>query len=223
MKLLAIETATEACSAALLVNGETHHRYQLAPREHAGLILSMIDQLLVENGLRLAEFDALAFGRGPGAFTGVRIAAGVIQGLAYGADLPVVPISSLAALAQSAADTHGHILAAIDARMGEVYWGIYTVQGGLVIPEGAETVSKPEDVTPAADHTLYGVGTGWRTYKDVLGKRLGPRLAGCDGDRYPDARYILPLAARELESGRTVPAAEALPVYLRNEVAKTGK
>ena len=223
LKLLAIETATEACSAALRVNGDVLCRYRLAPREHAGLILSMVDELLAEAGLRLGELDALAFGRGPGAFTGVRIAAGVIQGLAYGADLPVVPISSLAALAQSAANGHSHILAAIDARMGEVYWGTYGVEGGLVALLGAESVSKPEAVTPATDQTLYGVGTGWRTYKDVLGKRLGPRLAGCDGDRYPDARHILPLAAREFESGRTVPAAQALPVYLRNQVAKAGK
>src|SRR3569833_3307602 len=127
MKLLAIDTATEACSAALYLDGAVNKRYVLAPREHALLILPMIDELLRDANLSPLELDAVAFGRGPGAFTGLRIAAGVAQGIAYGADLPVVPVSSLAALAQGCYRERGvtRVLATIDARIGEVYWGAY--------------------------------------------------------------------------------------------------
>ncbi|UCE90616.1 MAG: tRNA (adenosine(37)-N6)-threonylcarbamoyltransferase complex dimerization subunit type 1 TsaB, partial [Pseudomonadota bacterium] len=127
MKLLAIETATEACSVALAVDGDVRDRFEIAPRGHAGLVLPMAKALLAEAGLGLRELDALVFGRGPGAFTGLRIAAGVVQGLAYGAELPVVPVSSLATLAQGVSAQTGasDVLAVFDARMGEVYWGAF--------------------------------------------------------------------------------------------------
>ena len=132
-KLLAIDTSTEACSAALGIGGDVRERYEFAPRQHAELILPMVDALLAEGQIKLKDLDGLAFGRGPGAFTGVRIATGVIQGLAFGAGLPVVPVSSLAALAQGAAPGHSSIMSAFDARMGEVYWGAFAVdKQGLV-------------------------------------------------------------------------------------------
>ena len=124
MKLLALDTATEACSAALYIDGEIKQEYQLAPREHTRLILAMVESLLVEAGITIKQLDALAFGRGPGSFTGVRIATGAVQGMAYGADLPVVPVSTLASIAQSVHDEHQaeSVLTAIDARMQAVYW-----------------------------------------------------------------------------------------------------
>ena len=145
MKLLAIDTATEACSAALYIDGNILEKYEVAPRQHAELILPMIDALLAEAELELASLDGLAFGRGPGAFTGVRIATGIVQGLAFASDLPVVPVSTLAAMAQGAANQSNTILSAIDARMGEIYWAIFTVgDDGLVKPQSDEQVTKPE-------------------------------------------------------------------------------
>jgi tRNA threonylcarbamoyladenosine biosynthesis protein TsaB len=219
MKLLAIDTATEACSAALLINDDIISRYQFAPRKHAELILPMVDELLAEAGLRLADLDALAFGRGPGAFTGVRIAAGVIQGLAYATNLPVIPISTLAALAQGVDAEHQHIISAIDARMGEIYWGLYTRDdAGQIVAASDEVVSKPEDLVIADDVRYFGTGSGWKTYASVLTDKLQDQLTGFADDRFPDARDILTLAQTEFEHGRTVSADQALPVYLRNKV-----
>jgi tRNA threonylcarbamoyladenosine biosynthesis protein TsaB len=219
MKLLALETSTEACSAALAVDGSVRERFEIAPRRHAELILPMVDGLLKDAGLRLADLDALAFGRGPGAFTGVRIAAGVIQGLAFGADRPVIPVSTLAALAQGAVTEANAIAAAIDARMSEVYWGTFTVGvDGLVVAAGEERVCKADSVEVPNVAEWFGVGTGWTTYGDILSGKLGNRLRGSAGDRFPRAQDVLKLALRELEAGRTVTAAEALPVYLRHPV-----
>lgn len=219
MKLLAIETATEACSAAVLWGGEVLFRHQIAPRQHTALILSMVDQLLQDTGLQLKDFDALAYGRGPGAFTGVRIATGVIQGLAYGADLPVIPVSTLAALAQSAASTASNIISAIDARMGEIYWCRYVTSGtGLVTALVDEQVSSPDQIVIDENKSYFGVGTGWETYQSELATVMGKQLLGSDGNRYPDARDILSLAEYEYQKGNTVTAQDALPVYIRNKV-----
>ncbi len=219
MKLLAIETATEACSAAVLLEGEVLFRHQIAPRQHTALILSMVDQLLQDTGLQLKDFDALAYGRGPGAFTGVRIATGVIQGLAYGVDLPVIPVSTLAALAQSAASTASNIISAIDARMGEIYWCRYVTSGtGLVTALVDEQVSSPDQILIDENKSYFGVGTGWETYQSELATVMGKQLLGSDGNRYPDARDILSLAEYEYQKGNTVSAQDALPVYIRNKV-----
>ena len=219
MKLLAIETATEACSSALLINGEISSLYQIAPRQHAALILSMVDELLSSAGVQLKDMDALAYGRGPGAFTGVRIATGVIQGLAFGAGLPVIPVSTLAALAQGAASGQSNIISAIDARMGEVYWCLFEVgSSGLVSPVSEEKVSRPEKVQVKNNTPYFGVGTGWASYYSVLEKLPGIELTGFDGDRYPDARNIITLAQQEYQKGNLVAAADALPIYVRNKV-----
>ena len=219
MKLLAIDTATEACSAALLHNDEIICRYQVAPRQHTALILEMVDSLLTETNLTLRHMDALAFGRGPGAFTGVRIAAGVIQGLAYGADLPVIPVSTLAALAQGVAAEHNHIISAIDARMGEIYWCVYeTDAAGLVHAVTEEKVSRPEELQLTSRQRYFGVGSGWATYQSVLQDQVGDQLVGMHGEMFPDAANIISLARREMQLGKLVSAAEALPVYIRNKV-----
>lgn len=221
MKLLALDTSTEACSAALWIDGEVSERYALTPNDHGRHILGMVDTLFSEAGTALASLDALAFGRGPGSFTGVRIAVGVVQGLALGADLPVVPVSSLAALARGAYGEHGAtaILAAIDARMNEVYWGCYRVSGnGLVEAQAEERVAPPAQVTLPASGRWRGVGSGWTAYAGQLVPRLGERLTGYDGDRYPHAADVAALAAAAYVQGGAVPVEQVTPVYLRDNV-----
>lgn len=216
MKLLALDTATEACSVAVLVEGAALERYELAPRRHAALILPMIEAVLAEAGLRPTQLDAVAFGRGPGAFTGVRVAVGIAQSVAFAADLPVVPVSTLAALALGAGREtgRGHIAAALDARMGEIYWGAYVVAGQTAEPLSEECVRAPADVSaPAGD--WFGVGSGWAVHAAILSRRLA--VSGWLGQRYPRAGDIARLAAER--RGAWVAAELALPVYLRNEVA----
>lgn len=219
MKILGLDTSTEACSVALYINGEIKERHKVAPREHGALVLPMMDELLSEAELKPTQLDALAFGRGPGAFVGVRIAAGVAQGIAFAADLPVVPVSSLAALAQSVGNEC--VFAAIDARMGEVYWAAYRKNSnGIVELVGEETVCPPEWVPSApATCSWYGAGTGWGTYGDVLEKRVGG-VSGYKSDCYPRAKDTVQIAHQAFVQGDYVDAENALPVYLRNSVAK---
>lgn len=223
MKILAVETATEACSAALFLDGEIIERCRLAPREHSRLILPMMQSLLDEAGIAVNRLDALAFGRGPGSFTGVRIAAGVIQGVALGAGLPVVPVSTLAALAQASIVRFEaeYAFPALDARMGEVYWGVYRKNAeGFVEPDGEERVVNADQV-PCPDQAAgIGVGSGWRAYPDVLKRRLGSRVSGIEGDCYPTAGLIARLGIEGLKNDQAVSAELALPVYLRNTVAR---
>ena len=221
MKLLAIDTSTEACSASLLIGDEILERYRFAPREHTQLILPMVDELLSEAGLKVGNLDGLAFGRGPGAFTGLRIAASVIQGIAFAADLPVAPISSLAALAQGAAREAGvsRVLAAIDARIQEVYWGAYKLDSeGFMQINGDEAICSPEQVPLPVGKDWHGVGTGWEAYLPQLRQRLTGSLSAWDGKRYPHARDVALLGAAAHVRGETVNAELALPVYLRNQV-----
>ncbi len=223
MKILALDTATEACSAALLDDDSIYERHEIAPRRHAELILPMVDGVLAQAGLGLQDLDAIAFGRGPGAFTGVRIAAGVTQGLALGAGLPVIPLSSLATLAQGAAGRSAVLLPAIDARMGEIYWAAYEkVQDNLVRPVAEEQVTSPEAVQVPVDKHVFGVGSGWGTYRLRLEGVLNGQITGMDPERYPLARDMLPLAVREYNAGRCVGADQAVPVYLRDNVVKQG-
>ncbi len=226
MNILALETATEACSAALWLQDAPNsclQRYQYAPREHNHLILPMIESLLAEAGMVMTQFDAIAFGCGPGSFTGVRMAAGVAQGLAYGADLPVIPVSTLAALAQQACDENHHDLAypCIDARMGEVYWATYRRDAsGHVQCVGEEQVIVASQVElPAGNENHgWGIGSGYATYAQPLSERLGTRLLGTLPDCFPTARFIAQLAAHTPEC--RLPPEQALPVYLRDNVAR---
>lgn len=227
MNLLALDTATEACSVALSMNGEIIEQYKIAPREHSHLILGMIEQVLSEASIQKTELDAIAFGRGPGSFMGLRIAAGVTQGIAYALDLPVIPVSTLAAIAQVAHEQTGqtHILAAIDARMAEVYWAAYALnETDELVLQGEEVVCPPAEVpVPQVAQSTgmwYGAGTGWQTYTDVLLQRMGGRVEDYKGECFPKASAIAHLALIEHGRGNTVSADQALPVYIRNKVAK---
>lgn len=221
MKLLAIDTSTEACSAALSIHGEVSSCYEFAPRRHAELILPMIDKLLSEAGLSLNQLDGLGFGCGPGAFTGVRIATGVIQGLAMSADLPVVPVSSLATLAQGVTDKADCLFTAFDARMNEIYYAIYKVgQDGIVELYQQENVANPDKINININTDCYGIGSGWITYKEVLSGLLGEKLIGFDGECYPSAAETIILTEQAFKNNRGVSADQALPVYLRDKVTR---
>ena len=221
MRVLAIDTTEDACSAALLIGAEVYERFEVAPRQHSELILPMMDTLLADAGLRLVDLDALGFARGPGAFTGLRIAAAVAQGAAFGAGLPVVPVSSLQALAQGATRTTGAaaVLSALDARMGEVYWGAYRADGqGIMRPVIEECVCAPSQVpVPEADH-WQAAGSGWVAHAAILEARC-PACATNDAGGWIHARDVVRLAAAMFAEGAAVPAEQAVPVYLRNEVA----
>ena len=217
MIILALETATEACSAALNIDGEIRERFEIAPRGHSELILPMLESLLMEADISLQQVDALAFGRGPGAFTGVRIGVGVAQGVAFGADLPVLPISTLAALAQTT--DAAQVLVAIDARMGEVYWGQYRrSQDGLMVLQGEECVISPEQTPLTEDGGWSGAGSGWGAYGESLSERHAGQLLGVVANALPRAAAISRLATPDLSAGKAVSAEQALPVYLRDKV-----
>ncbi|SDH59147.1 tRNA (adenosine(37)-N6)-threonylcarbamoyltransferase complex dimerization subunit type 1 TsaB [Pseudomonas panipatensis] len=216
--LLALDTSTEACSVALLHDGRRFSRHEVIPRLHAKRLLPMVQELLDEAGIALAAVDAIAFGRGPGAFTGVRIAIGVVQGLAFALERPVLPISDLAVLAQRAYREHGvsQVAAAIDARMDEVYWGCYRLEQGEMRLGGAEAVLPPERVELPRDASgdWFGAGTGWG-YRE----RLAVKVAGEDASLLPHAEDLLDLALFAWQRGDAVPADQAQPVYLRDNVA----
>ncbi len=226
MNLLAIDTATESCSAALLCGESLLERSELAPRRHAELILPMIDSLLNEAGLSRRQLDGIAVGRGPGAFTGVRLAISVAQGLALGLDIPVVPVSSLAALAQDvpvdAAALAESILAVIDARMGEIYAGVFRRGAdGLVVSIGEESVTRASELILLQSSQWCIVGSGWDAYRDALSAHLAGPPRWADGARYPQAHAIARLAQPQFAAGRGVSPEYALPVYLRDKVALT--
>lgn len=219
--ILAIETSTELASVALLHRGEFIVHEALGVNTHSQTILPMVQILLAQAGISLAQCDALAFGAGPGSFTGVRTACGVTQGLAYGADLPVVPVVTLHAMAQACREACGakDILVVLDARMEEVYWAQYRYQ------DGWENVSEPQLSAPSAvaevatDKRVTLCGNGLVAYASAFDKLV---LAT---DRQPDvmphARQIAQLAQIELAAGRTVVARDVQPIYLRNKVAFT--
>lgn len=223
MYLIAIETSTDACSAALLSEQGIIDRFEMAPRLHAQRILPMLDALLAQAGIKAAQLDAIAFARGPGAFTGVRIAAGVAQGLALATERPVIAVSTLAAMAQEAMQCADkpQVMAALDARMSEVYWGCYQrdAQGDavLVMPE---RVIGPAQVPLPPGEPWYGVGSGWSAYEALLQARLGSLVQGVDPALVPKAHYVAQLALRDFNAGGGVPAERAEPVYLRDQVVR---
>ncbi|MDX5626764.1 MULTISPECIES: tRNA (adenosine(37)-N6)-threonylcarbamoyltransferase complex dimerization subunit type 1 TsaB [unclassified Brenneria] len=222
-RILALDTATEACSVALWNDGEIHSLFEVCPREHTQRVLPMVRQALAESGLTLNALDALAFGQGPGSFTGVRIGIGIAQGLALGADLPMIGVSTLATMAQGAFRRTGatQVLAAIDARMGEVYWAQYQREAdGRWQGDASEAVLTPQQVQSLTEQ-LSGrwttVGTGWKTYADLA---KHPALSLQDGETpLPQAEDMLPLACRQWQAGRAISVELAQPRYLRNEVA----
>ena len=219
MKVLAIDAATEACSAALLSGNSLIERYELIGRGHAGRLLPMADELLRDAGLQLSDLDGIAFGRGPGGFTGIRVAAGIAQGLAAGAGLPIVPVSNLAAVAAGAGRVAQaeRVLACMDARMGEVYWAAY--ENAVDIPRAVtpERLTAPAEVATPDDAGWHGAGHGFAAYPDIAA-RLATALAGVNEAALPRAGDIARIAAPELAAGRGLPAAKGQPVYLRDDV-----
>jgi len=218
--LIALDTATEACSVALLYQGQIRSHYEVIPRLHAQRLLPMLQELLAEAGIALNAVDAIAFGQGPGAFTGVRIAASVAQGLGFALNCPLLPVSNLAALAGRALREHGaeQVAAAIDARMGELYWGCYRAEAGQMRLQGLESVLPPAQAALPrnASGNWFGAGSGWQ----VKGEHQ--RLAAISGkapELLPHAEDILHLAQLAFARGESIPAEQAQPVYLRDKVA----
>jgi tRNA threonylcarbamoyladenosine biosynthesis protein TsaB len=255
MNILALDTSTEACSAALCVGaasnasgGRILSRYQEAPRGHAELILPMVDALLAEAGLTLKDLDAIAFGRGPGSFTGVRLASSVVQGLAYGSGVGVVPVSTLQAVAYHAfalEDERGapratHVLVCNDARMDEVYVGAFArgpgADGAVPVALGAEMVLPPDKVVvplvegaamgdgadARAPARWIGAGRGFKAYPALSSLRAeqGGPLAAVHEMMLPRAEDLLAIARPEVAAGRVWPPTAALPIYVRDQVAK---
>ncbi|MGV8961130.1 MAG: tRNA (adenosine(37)-N6)-threonylcarbamoyltransferase complex dimerization subunit type 1 TsaB [Stenotrophomonas sp.] len=222
MKLLAFETATEACSVALYVDGQVLERFELAPRRHAELSLPWAEQLLAEAGIVRSQLDAVALGRGPGAFTGVRLAIALAQGIALALDRPLLPVSTLQTLALRAPQDAPRILASIDARMGEVYAARYLRVDGELQLQGGEEVLAPEAVLLPDDATQwFGVGTGFAAAEGHLATRLQPRLLGVDAQALPRASDVLKIAVPAFARGEAIAPELVQPAYLRDNVALT--
>lgn len=222
-ELLAIETSAESCSVALGGSNGVEQLFEHAPMRHAERLLPMIESLLGESGLRLSELDAIAFGRGPGSFTSLRIGIGVVQGLAWGAQLPVVPVSSLAAAAQAATESgklSGAIVVALDARMNEVYWSEFRLAAsGCVEPAGDEHVSSADHLLARLQHDdWHAVGNGFERFPQLADAAI--RARSVHADTWPSARAVCRLAMENWSEQRGLPAAKAQPVYLRNDVAE---
>lgn len=223
MKLLALETATEACSVAVLVDGEVHERFEIAPRRHAELTLPWAERLLADCGVAKSQLDAIAVGRGPGAFTGVRLAIALAQGIALALDRPLLPVSTLAALAMRAESNMqgARIIAAIDARMGEVYLGAFAREGEGLRALGDEVVVRPDAADIPGGDGWQGVGTGFAAVDAVLPARLHGRLACFDAAALPHAADVARLGALMYARGETIAPERVEPAYLRNNVALT--
>jgi len=216
--ILSIETATNACSAALNLSGTIKSKFVIAPRAHAELILGMVDALLTENDVKRSDISAIAFGQGPGSFMGVRLGVGITQGLAYGLGCDVIPVSSLAALAymgnQKYPDAQ-YVLAGWDARMGEVYWGVYKVDSKYgVVVEVEDQVSKPQDVRLGGLDECVAVGNAWEVYREEFGEGVLGSISEVDGGVYPSAVGvgILGMARERVRVGL------ARPVYSRDSL-----
>ncbi len=219
-RVLALETSTADCSAALYLGGELRERLAPEPLAHSRYALRLCEELLAEAGLRLNDLHLLCFGCGPGSFIGLRVAAGVAQGLAYATGIPLAPVSSLAALAQAAPGER--LLCATDARMGELYWAAYRRgPNGAVRVQGEEALLSPKDVPqPPGRNAWLGVGDAWEEHGRMLRARLGERLGGVETrHQRPRAAGLLPLALESLEDDTPPPPEQGLPRYLRDQVA----
>jgi tRNA threonylcarbamoyladenosine biosynthesis protein TsaB len=221
-KILALDASTDACSVALYLDGETSHVFELAAKSHTQRLLPMVDEILRAANCTLHDLDAIAFGRGPGSFTGLRICMGVVQGLAFGANLPVIPISTLQTMAQGFVAENSSsslpVLVALDARMDEIYWGLFSADK---IPQAlsAEFVMKPahlgeEELIARLNKKFIAIGPGWH-YADLVS--VAPE--SIIQDVHPNALYMLPLAVDAFNKGQTQSILDAQPVYLRDSVS----
>ncbi|WP_409525250.1 tRNA (adenosine(37)-N6)-threonylcarbamoyltransferase complex dimerization subunit type 1 TsaB [Nitrincola sp. MINF-07-Sa-05] len=231
-RILALDTSTDACSVALLVDGEVQEDFRIAPRRHTHLLLPMVEAIMSDAGLSFGQLDAIAFGRGPGSFAGIRIATGAAQGLALAVDIPLIPVSTLQAMAVDAASrvadsrstdirtTEKVFVAALDARMNEIYWSALQVDDDYAVTERLpEQVSSPQALILPADMTSWvAIGSGWR-YLDQMTPDIRDQVNNPDLDLYPRAGAMLKLAERAFANGQLIQADDATPVYLRDEVA----
>ncbi len=218
MKILAFDTSTEYLSIALSSDGSTLTRECLAVQQHAALLLPMVREVMAEASLSFTQLDCIAFGAGPGSFTGLRIACSVAQGLAFGAGIPVVGVSTLRAMAHASGGMR--VIAALDARMGEIYHAAYEKINGewkeVIAPNVCKTISAPA----LKGNGWIGVGNGFAV-DEILQARFGSQIAQVDASCFPHAISILELAQIEFAAGRAVAAELAAPIYIRNKVAMT--
>ena len=216
--ILAIDAATEACSVALSVNEQSFSEFTVCPQQHSQRLLPMIEGILKKACISLLDVDYLAYSQGPGSFTGIRIATGMMQGLAMGADIPVIGLSTLATMAQQSIAELGcdNVVSAIDARMNEVYLASYVNESGIAVLHGNEQVLSPTDAMGQFEQNLNtaAVGTGWQAYDEL--QQLNLRY--CSDILYPNALYMLPLALQALVNDLAVPVEKAQPTYLRDKV-----
>lgn len=218
-KILALDTSTDACSVALSLDGVVHEDFRIIPRQHTRALLPMVSELLAAHGVMVTELDAIAFGRGPGSFAGIRIATGTAQGLAFAAELPTLPVSTLAAMALKAHQQTGatQVVAALDARMDEVYAGAYRFEAGLPVELMPEQVCSPGQlVLPEGDFHAVGSGFG---YLESMTEGLKAQLLAVEAVCYPAAGVMAELASADWVAGKAMAADQAMPVYLRDEVA----
>jgi tRNA threonylcarbamoyladenosine biosynthesis protein TsaB len=225
--LLALETSTHACSAALLHQGQRYSRSVVAPREHAERILGMVAELIDEAGISLSALQGIAFGQGPGSFLGTRIAAGVAQGLGFALNIPLFPVSSLQALAQHAVERHQatEVIASWDARMDSLYWGHYTLKDDRLQAVKADGISTPANFSVPVFSGLAPllVGNAWQVYRDSLHESVQIILKKQPSELtefYPEAQFLLPEAKHLFKKSLGVRACEAGPVYLRDPVSR---
>jgi len=217
MNILALDTSTEYCSVALWQDGAVMERCELAGQRHSEILIGMVDALLKDSGFGIRDADGIAFGMGPGSFTGVRIACGATQGLALGANLPVAGVCTLEALAEASGKSR--VIAALDARMGELYLAAYEKRAGVWITVVEPCLCKPEDAPMLPGDDWFGAGSGFAAHGAALGERYAGQLQGVDGGAIPQAAAIAVLGAARFALGQVVDAAEALPLYLRDRVA----
>jgi tRNA threonylcarbamoyladenosine biosynthesis protein TsaB len=222
--ILALDSSTDACSVALSMNGQITSLFELAEKSHTQRLLPLVDEILQQHHCELRDLSAIAFGAGPGSFTGLRICSGIVQGLAFGANLPVIPVSSLAAMAlgfyRQHPDVSLPVVATLDARMNEIYWGVYQLQAKVVVALAAEKCVSPNafmvdvDMTTLLQRGFHGVGSGWKCEAMNL---LDP--ISTDSNIYPHAENIAHLAAENFSQAKLKNVLDAQPVYLRDSVA----
>lgn len=216
MKLLGFDSSTEFLSVAVLADESIHYRQMMAGQSHSLKLMPMIHETMLEAGIMLADLDGLCYGSGPGSFTGLRIACGVAQGLALGADLRLAPVSTLLSLAEAAGAER--VVSALDARMGEVYLAAYERVNGQWLPQVNPGLFAPSALPALPGGDWIAIGSGFDNYP-VLGETYASQLGGFLPGRFPDAREVILLGREQLMRGEGIDAAEAAPVYIRNKVA----
>ena len=216
-KILALDTSTDACSVALYDNGTIIEDFRIIPRQHTRQLLPMVEQLLAGAGMKVTQLDAIAFGRGPGSFAGIRIATGAAQGLAFAAELPVIPVSTLRAIALVAMRKHGvkRVASTLDARMNELYCCAYELQDGLPVALMDELVTAPANLELPEGGEWFAAGKGW-VYLDDMPEVLRQSVSAPELEIYPAAGVMAELAAVALANGEGVSPELAQPVYLRD-------